>query len=111
MDTVASTITITGKANTFDIVNTYIDTLKFTTYQAVAEDGTAEGESKKAFSNVVLSQFARDGSGTSYTVNLTYDPVIFNNTTKVKLTVPKIISTRSLTEQPTDLFDANEGEQ
>lgn len=111
MDVAANSITIAGNANTLDIVNTYIDTLKFTTYQTVAQDGAVEGESTKAFSNVVLSQFSRTGSGAVYTINCNYDPVIFDNTTQVKLTVPKIISTRSLTEQPTDLFKQEPGGQ
>lgn len=111
MDVAANTITIAGNANTLDIVNTYIDTLKFTSYQTVGQDGTVEGESTKAFTNVVLSQFSRTGSGAVYTITVSYDPVIFNNTTQVKLTVPKIISTRSLTEQPTDLFKQDNGEQ
>ncbi len=95
-----------------DVANTYIDTLKFTTYQTVSDDGTAEDEGAKAFSSVVLSQFARNTGGASYTITLNFEPVIFDNASNIKLTVPKIISTRSSTEQPTDLFQgAPEGQQ
>jgi hypothetical protein len=111
MDVATTTLTITGNAKSLDIVNTYIDTLKFTTYQTVDAEGVPDSESQKAFSNVVLSQFARTGEGANYTVTLSYDPPIFSNTAAVKLTVPKIISTRSLTEKPTELFTTDQGGQ
>ena len=97
-DFVENTMTVTGSAASLDIVNTYADTFKFTTYQTVSADGTAEGEATRAFADVVLSQFSRNSEG--------FDPVIFDNASETKLTVPKIISTRSLTEQPTDLFQS-----
>jgi len=104
LDVPTTTMTIQGTATSLDVANTYIDTLKFTTYQQVTADGTADGEAKKAFSNVVLKSFSRSDTGASYTITCLYDAKIFDNTSAVKLTVPKIISSRSLTEQPTDLF-------
>jgi Tfp pilus assembly protein PilN len=106
LDVAESKITIQGSATSLTAANTFIDTLKFTTYQTVAEDGTAEGDGTKAFSNVVMNQFSQSGSGAMYGIECNYDPAIFNNASNVKLTVPKIISTRSLTEQPTDLFNS-----
>ncbi len=106
VDFTENTMSISGKASSLDIANTYIDTLKFTTYQLVSADGTAEGEGAKAFSSVVLSQFARNSDGATYTITLSFDPVIFDNASNVKLTVPKIISTRSSTEQPNELFQS-----
>jgi Tfp pilus assembly protein PilN len=103
----ANTITITGAASSLDVANTYIDTLKFTTYQEVDSNGKAQGEPVKAFSDVVMSQFARNTAGATYTITLTYDPAIFSGASNVKLTVPNIVSTRSLTEQPTDLFQSS----
>jgi len=108
MDVETSTLTIEANADTLDVANTYIDTLKFTTYQTVNGDGTAEGESAKAFSNVVMSSFSRSSSGATFTITAPYDAQIFDNTAQVKLTVPSIVSTRSLTEQPTDLFKTSE---
>lgn len=104
VDFEANTMNITGKASALDVANTYIDTLKFTTYQEVDSDGSFKGESAKAFSDVVMSQFARNASGATYTITLSFDPVIFDNASNVKLSVPKIISTRSSTEQPSELF-------
>jgi Tfp pilus assembly protein PilN len=100
----ASTMTITGSADSLDVANTYIDTLKFTTYQMA---GATDSTSTKAFSNVVMSQFSRDSEGAKYTITLSYDPNIFNVANDIKLTIPKIISTRSSTDKPTDLFQTN----
>lgn len=93
------TITITGSAKSLDIVNTFVDTLKFTTY-TTADNSNAQD----AFSAVVLSQFSRNNAGASYTITLNFDPAIFDSAHDVKLKVPNIISTRSAVEQPTDLF-------
>lgn len=100
-----NSISITGSANSLDIVNTYADTLKFTTFKAQDSD-----EDKNAFSKVVLSQFSRTSSGATYTVTAEFDPLIFDSVSTVTLDVPHIISTRSATEQPTDLFQ-NQGGQ
>jgi hypothetical protein len=105
VDYTANSMTVTGGAASLDVINTYIDTLKFTTYQAMSGDGTApSGNPNKAFSNVVLTQFSRDDTGAKYTIGLSYDPIIFKTTENVKLSVPKIVSTRSQTDKPTDLF-------
>jgi len=103
-----TTMTLAGTASSLDVANTYIDTLKFTKYQEVDGEGKPQGEVVSAFSNVVMSQFARTTSGATYTITLTYDPAIFSGTNNVKLSVPSIISTRSLTEQPTDLFQGSQ---
>ena len=110
-DFVENSLSITGSAESLDFVNTYADTFKFTTYQAVDAQGTAAGDGTKAFSNVVLSQFSRDSDGADYTITLNFDPLIFKNTSEIKLTVPKIVSTRSMTEQPTDLFESPQENQ
>lgn len=102
VDFTANTMTITGTAPTLDVANTYTDTLKFTTYHLT--NSTDPAEAQKAFSNVVLSQFVRNNSGATYTITFSFDPIIFNSANAIGLTVPKIISTRSSTEQPTDLF-------
>jgi hypothetical protein len=102
-DFTTNTLTITGNAPSLDLVNVFTDGLKFTKYQM------ADGDSKqKAFSNVVLTSFSRDSSGSSYTITLNYDPAIFSNDNDVTLVVPNITSTRSVIEQPGALF---KGEQ
>lgn len=94
-------MTITGAANGLDVANTYVDTLKFTKYQKTGENA---GPETKAFSNVVLSQFSRNDEGANFTIALSYDEALFQSSADVKLIVPKIISTRSVTERPTNLF-------
>lgn len=96
------TATINGSADSADTINTFVDTLKFTTYNAQASDGTKT--TAKAFNNVVLSSFNRSTAQVTYSISLNFDPLIFDNTNTVSLTVPNIISTRSEVDQPKALF-------
>lgn len=96
----AHTMSITGNADALSTVNKYADTLKFTTY--TTNEST---EPKNAFSDVVLASFASTEKGASYQLTMTFDPVIFDATKQVTLSVPKITSTRSETEKPGDLFE------
>ncbi len=108
VDFEAQTVTITGSADSINSVNTFVDTLKFTTYTA---DG---GSATNAFSDVVLASFGRDDKGASYQITMKFDPVIFDNTKQVTLTVPKgKVTTRSETEKPDALFQplSNSGAQ
>ncbi len=102
-DFTANTISLSGNANTLSTVNQFVDTLKFTTY-TTNENSTAQ----KAFSDVVLTNFGKTEKGVSYQIDFKFDPVIFDNTLQVQLVVPNIISTRSETEKPTDLFQQTE---
>lgn len=93
------TISITGSADAISSVNKFVDTLKFTTYN------TSEKTTGSAFSSVVLAAFGKDDKGTSYSVTLKYDTVIFSNASDVTLVVPPgKITTRSETEKPDQLF-------
>jgi Tfp pilus assembly protein PilN len=98
----ANTMTFTGTADSLNSVNTFVDTLKFTTYET--EDGSITG--KSAFTSVVLSEFTRTSDkGASYTITLNFSPDIFDVSKDVKLVVPPgKITTRSETEKPNDLF-------
>jgi Tfp pilus assembly protein PilN len=114
LDVEAKTITLKGEANDISTVNKFVDTLKFTDYSVDGDDS----KKGKAFNNVVLQNFAiadvtgPSGVKTSYEIALVYEEVIFSNTAedgnavtnKVKLTVPKIITTRSETQKPSALF-------
>lgn len=102
-DFTANTISIEGGANALSTVNQFVDTLKFTTY-TTNENTTPQ----KAFSDVVLASFAKTDKGVTYQIDFKFDPMIFDNTLQVQLVVPKIISTRSETEKPTDLFQEAE---
>ncbi len=99
----ASTITISGDADSLSTVNKFVDTIKFTEYTV---DGSTE--SKKAFSDVVLSSFTKTEKGVTYQIDFKFDPAIFNDQAAVKLNVPNIITTRSTTEKPSDLFQQSQ---
>lgn len=94
----ANTFVITGSAKSLNDVNIFADTLKFTEYKHDSDKG-------RAFSAVVLANFGRADKGASYTINLTFDPIIFSNTENIQLTVPDKVTTRSETEKPTVLFE------
>lgn len=98
-DYAESTMTITGSADSLNTVNIYTDTLKFTKYAT-----SSGGEEKYAFSDVVLQTFARDSKTTTYEIVLKFDPLIFNNSEQIALKVPKIITTRSETDKPAEVF-------
>lgn len=100
--------TITGTSASLANVNQYVDTLKHATY-TTKDNNSAQ----PAFGNVVLSSFSLNtdtsdpSQAANYTLTLSYDPTIFDNTQNVKLTVPKITTTRLTLEQgqaATDLF-------
>jgi Tfp pilus assembly protein PilN len=103
VDNTQSTISITGNAPTLDDVNTFVDALKFTKYKT-----TASNSEKRAFSNVVLATFGRDSSGANYNITLSFDPTIFSSQNDISLDVPSIISTRSVVEQPSALFETGQ---
>lgn len=102
VDYEANTISISGQSKSLDRVNTLVDTLKFTTFDQADQKGD------KAFSNVVLTEFTKNTTATTYKVNASFDPLIFDNSVKPKLVVPSRISTRSVVEQPVNLFMQSE---
>jgi len=95
------TVTLTGGADSLSTVNKFVDTLKFTDYSVQGDSST-----KKAFSNVVLSNFGLSDNKASYTIIFAYDPTIFDITQTVSLSVPNQITTRSEMDKPNDLFVA-----
>ncbi|MCA9329205.1 hypothetical protein KDA11_01035 [Candidatus Saccharibacteria bacterium] len=101
VDFEANTIQIKGTAESLQDVNKFVDTMKFTTIKDGDED-----VKDTPFSNVVLSDFTRNEDETTYTIDLSFDPIIFDVNHDIALSVPKITSTRSETEKPTELFKA-----
>lgn len=99
VDFSVDTLEVSGSASDLATVNKYADTLKFTKYTTKTQKGE-----KNAFTNVVLSNFTVDAKSTTYSITLKFDPLIFNETQTVTLTVPNIISTRSEVDKPTALF-------
>ena len=99
VDFSTQTVIITGSSDAISTVNTFVDTIKFTTFK------TEDGKTGNAFSSVVLSSFGKDEKGIKYEVTFKYDPIIFRNDSPVTLTVPPgKITTRSETEKPEALF-------
>lgn len=98
VDFTANTMTITGAAPTLDRVNTFVDTLKFASFVH------SDNSTTSAFTNVVLSQFGRDDKGSTYTITLNVDPGLFSSSQKGTVVVPKTVTTRSVLNQPTDIF-------
>lgn len=91
---------ITGGADSVRTVNTFADTLKFTTYKL-----TSGVEEKNAFVSVVLSNFDTNEDETTYELEATFDPAIFAINNDVEFIVPEgKITTRSEVEKPKDLF-------
>jgi len=84
VDYTANTMSITGEAPTLDVINAFADTLKATKYNTDADTKTM----LPAFNQVVLAAFGRDSKGATYTITLNFDPIIFNSTNNVTLTVP-----------------------
>lgn len=99
VDFTANTMSITGAAPTLDKVNTFVDTLKFTKF--VHDDNSTSN----AFSSVVLAQFARDDKGSTYTITLNFDPLIFANSEKGTIAIPSTITTRSVLDLPSVFKD------
>ncbi|HVO86108.1 MAG TPA: PilN domain-containing protein [Candidatus Binatia bacterium] len=75
LDLTLNTMTISGKANSQSDVNAFVDTLKAATYTVNPGD-----KPKPAFSSVVESAFSISSTGINYTINIQFDPVLFQNT-------------------------------
>ena len=98
-DYAANTMTITGQAVSLDRVNTFVDTLKYTKFSA------QNVTDQKAFSGVVLSQFTRSTTSTTFVITANYDRALFDNSsTNLTLTVPNQVSTPSVVNQPATVF-------
>jgi Tfp pilus assembly protein PilN len=68
------TIVIQGSTDTIETINKFVDTLKFTTFKT-----DEKSEEKQIFTGVALSAFGRDKAGASYSLHLTFDPMIFDS--------------------------------
>ncbi len=107
LDFKTDTMQIDGTAASQKSVNTFIDTLKFTTYTINSGDSP-----KSAFPSVVETSFSIGATSVSYSLNLTFDPVLFSNANidssgrskAPLLQVPKLTTTRSVTEDPANLL-------
>lgn len=108
------TMKIEGGTDTLATVNTFVDTLKFTSFKADPADpdsGDSESSTGNPFSEVVLSEFGLSTTLSSdptkpavYTIDLKYDPIIFQDSKLVTLITNPQVTTRSETEKPNDIF-------
>jgi hypothetical protein len=102
-----NTMQISGTANSQQATNTFIDTLKFTTYKVNDQD-----QAISAFPSVVETSFGASTTGASYSLTVQFDPVLFSNNLGGKtpiLVVPKKTTTRSVMDNPANLFNENNG--
>lgn len=106
IDFTANTVQISGTADSQKTVNTFIDTLKFTTYKI---DGKDTG--KSAFPSVIESSFGLDQKGANYSLNVQFDPVLFISSQNTSLNVPAgLATTRSVLDDPSNvLFNGQTG--
>lgn len=105
IDFANSKIEVTGQSTSFEEMNKFIDTLKFTTVTNTLDTNLP---STKAFSQVVLSSYSLNDKGAGFNVAFNFDKEIFNSAKDtLRVEVPNITSTRSETERPTDLFKVN----
>jgi Tfp pilus assembly protein PilN len=95
VDMEASTMQIGGTANSQHAVNTFIDTLKFTTFKITNDD-----QAKKAFTSVLESDFALSGDKVTYTLDIVFDPALFSGDHAPSLQVPSLTTTRSVLDDP-----------
>ncbi len=106
-DFVANTFVIDGTADSQHSVNVFIDTLKFTTFTTSANTAP-----RSAFPSVIESSFGASGGNLGYTLNVTFDPVLFSNNTvdnqghaaQINLKVPNLTSTRSVLNDPSNVL-------
>lgn len=99
MDMANNAMTITGTANNHQAVNTFIDTLKFTTFKVNDSD-----EAQPAFPTVIESSFGIGSTNVTYSLNVVFDSKLFANnfvdeegkSIEPKLSVPKLTTTRSI---------------
>lgn len=105
LDLVQNTLSINGNADSQKTANTFIDTLKYTTFKVGGND-----KSQPAFSNVVESSFAINSGSVSFQLDMSFDPNLFANNLldgqgkpqKPELSVPTLTTTRSAIDDPSN---------
>ena len=107
IDFTQNTMVLTGTADSLTTVNQFVDTLKLTTYSEQSSK-----DSLPAFTNVVLSSFGVDSQAqkanqaASFTINLNFDPTIFNAGDTINLNIPNITVSHYEQQDSAGLFQA-----
>lgn len=100
-----NTVSIKGSTDSLQTNNVFIDTLKFTNYKVANSE-----EQVPAFSNIVLSSFSRDNKGASFTIDASFDPVLFSTANESVEIIPKQgVTTRE--SAPSTLFNKPAGKE
>ncbi|MDQ3123601.1 MAG: hypothetical protein M3Q14_02875 [bacterium] len=101
-----STVEIIGDADNLKTLNGFVDTLRYTTFKDTTDSSLEiEGQAApSAFGAINLVQFGRDSEKATFTLTFSFDPVIFDVTRNISLTVPSIVTTRADVPSP-DLFN------
>ncbi|MEK7602690.1 MAG: hypothetical protein AAB459_00405 [Patescibacteria group bacterium] len=106
VDYVKNTMVITGGASNLTEINKFVDTIKFTKYSDAGKD------SGNAFKNVVLSSYtlgdAEKSTKAGYTINLEFNPDIFDAKKDTDISVNIQFTTRSETEKPSLLQSSSQ---
>jgi Tfp pilus assembly protein PilN len=93
---------IEGKAPTFELINKYVDTLKFTEIK----QSDPNAEKIYAFKEVVLADFTKNTGGEvgyTYTITLKFNDQLFSSANPdIQLVVPSATTTRSQTQLPSE---------
>jgi Tfp pilus assembly protein PilN len=111
MDTVKSTMTISGTASSQKDVNTFVDTLKQTTFKIDSTD-----QPSPAFSSVIESAFNINPTNVGYTISMQFDSKLFaNNLTNSQgkkvtpqITVNKVGNASNLKDPASTLFNSTQ---
>lgn len=114
IDFAANTLLLDGTADSQKTINTFVDTLKFTTYTVDTDDSAT-----KAFPTVVESSFSIAADNTaSFSINATFEEALFANSNldnqghpkTPDLKVPNVTTTGSVAVDPASVInDLNGG--
>lgn len=96
-----TTVVLTGTAANLEAVNRHVNMLKSTVYRI--DDSQ---ESISAFKDVILASHSRNDKNTSFTINFSFDPQIFDNTKKVNISVTNSFANEP-NGAPSELFDGS----
>ncbi len=99
---VDQSMSLSGSASDLASINRYADTLKFARFNTQDTNGLVP------FPSVVTS-LSRSGNTASYTIDLTFDPLLFDNTQDIVMVVPEQVTTRSTLGKP-DLSDQGDNQ-
>lgn len=101
LDFNANSLQVNGTADSQGTINAFVDTLKYATYKANAQDSE-----HAAFSSVVLASFGVTPGKASYSISAQFDPALFANplAQAPTLTVKNQVTTRSVIEDPSNVL-------